>query len=297
MLALMESDIALKLALAVFMSGSLLEMGLRLPVARALAGLRAPLLLTYGGIFGFALGPAFALLIAHVMGIEAPYALGLALVGLTPCAPFLPALAKSADADEATVPAMMLFTALATITTLPLAVPLLSANLAVDAGRLARPLLIFIVLPLIFGMLTLAIAPRVAAAVRPLVHAVAILAAILALALSVVIYGEGFLSAVGSYAIAALLFYLIAIAAVSYLLSPGLDRDRRAVLVLAMSTRNVGAALAPLFATSAVDDRTIVMVVLAVPIQILVSFGAAVGLSAGGRVSREPGIGRPGPDT
>lgn len=281
----MDSTLALKLALAVFMSGSLFEMGMRLPAAKALAGLRAPLLLGYGALHGFVLGPVLGLLIAGAAGLDAPYALGLVLLGLTPCAPFLPTLAKSADGDEAAVPAMMLFTALATLAILPLALPAISADLSVDPVRLARPLLLFVVLPLALGMLGLAAAPLVAERVRPLVNVVALVAAAVSLALCVAIYGEGFLHAVGSRAILSLLLFLIAIAAISYLLSPGLERDRRAVLVLAMSTRNVGAALAPLFASIAVDDRTVVMVVLAVPMQILIAFGCATLLAVRGRAA------------
>lgn len=275
----MDSTIALKLALAVFMAGSLLEMGLRLPVGKALAGLRAPLLLGYAGVFGFILGPALALLIARILDLDAPYALGLVLVGLTPCAPFLPPLAKRAGGDDASVPALMLFVALVTIVLLPLVLPAISPGLSADPLRLARPLVLFIVLPLALGMLVLAVAPLLAAKIRPAVRFIALGAAVLALLLCAVIYGSGFLGAVGSHAIAALFVFLVAITAAPYLLSPGLDRDRRALLVLAMSTRNVGAALVPLFASSATDERAIVIVVLAVPMQILLAFAVAAWLS------------------
>ena len=280
---------ALKLTVVVFMAASLFETGLRLPVGKAVRGLRSARLLTYACVFGFVLGPVLAILIARLLGLDAPYTLGLVLLGLTPCAPFLPALAGRAGADNGAVPGMMLFCAIATIAILPLALPLVSPGLTIDPLRLARPLLLFIVLPLALGMLLLSIAPAMAEAVRSPVHRVAVAAALAALALCIVIYGAGFVGTVGSYAIAAQLVLLVAIAAASRFLSPGLDRERRTVLVLAMSTRNVGAALAPLFASADVDQRAVVMVVLGVPMQLLVSLGAVRWLAREGGATPRTG--------
>ncbi len=93
--------------------------------------------------------------------------------------------------------------------------------------------------------------------------------------LCVVIYGKGFIGAVGTYAIGTqILFFSVAIAA-SYCLSPGLTPGQKSVLSLGMSTRQLGAAFAPLFALSEVDQRALVMVALGVPMQTIVSLLAA----------------------
>lgn len=268
-------DLALLVALVVFMAGSLLEMGLRLPARDALAGLRAPLFLGYGLLFGFVVGPALALLVARVLPLEEPYAIGLVLLGLTPCAPFLPAMARRARGDEAAVPAMMLLAAIGTVALLPFAVPAISEDLTADPVAVARPLLLFVLLPLAVGIAVRTVAPGLALAVQPAVRAVAAVATVATLALCLVIYGADLVSTVGTYAIAAQVLFLVAITVAAYALSPGLARDRRAVLALGLSTRNVGAALAPLFGAAAIDDRAVVMVVLAVPIQILVALTAA----------------------
>jgi hypothetical protein len=61
-------------------------------------------------------------------------------------------------------------------------------------------------------------------------------------------------------------FFTVATAA-SYGLSFGLTQGQKSVLALGMSTRNLGAAFAPLFAITGIDERAIVMVALGVPMQ------------------------------
>lgn len=265
----------LKLCVAGFMTASLMEMGLRLPAARAVAGLRSTTLLAYAAVFGFLLSTLLAVALARLLMLEAPYALGLILIALTPCAPFLPLLSARAGGDDNVLPVLMLSTALATIAVLPLVLPLLSPELSIGRLDLAKPLFAFIIAPCLVGMTILSQAPRQAALVRRFAHRVAILAALAALLLCAFLYGKGFVGAVGSYAIGAQVLFFLALMVLTHLLTPGLDRGVRTVLVLAMATRNVGAALAPLFATRAIDERAIVMVILAIPIQVALTFAYA----------------------
>jgi len=95
------------------------------------------------------------------------------------------------------------------------------------------------------------------------------------LALCTVIFGEGFLGAIGSYAIGTQIVFFALATVGSYALGSGLPQSRRSVLVLGMSTRNLGAALAPLIALPGVDQRATVMVVLGVPMQVIFSLLAA----------------------
>ena len=55
----------------------------------------------------------------------------------------------------------------------------------------------------------------------------------------------------------------------SYWLGFGLPTDRKIVLSAGMATRNLGAALAPLFAVPDFDQRATVMVVLGFPLMVL----------------------------
>jgi BASS family bile acid:Na+ symporter len=73
----------------------------------------------------------------------------------------------------------------------------------------------------------------------------------------------------------------------TYALSFGLPQAQKSVLTLGISTRNLGAALVPLFAIPGVDQRAIVMVVIGVPMQMIASFLAARWLAR--RAIGEPG--------
>jgi len=71
-----------------------------------------------------------------------------------------------------------------------------------------------------------------------------------------------------------------------YWLGFGLPHEQKIVLSAGMATRNLGAALAPMFSVAGTDQRAMVMVVLALPIMVLFAvlpgrgFGRAASTSA-----------------
>ena len=83
------------------------------------------------------------------------------------------------------------------------------------------------------------------------------------------VFGEGFLLSVGKFATLALVLFLSGLTAISYWFSRGLSHAKRSVIALGLGSRNVGAALAPLVATTAIDQRAIVMVALSIPVMII----------------------------
>lgn len=267
--------ISLKLTLVVFMAGSLLGMGLGLRLEDASRGLRNPRFLVQGLVFAFLLGPLLAWLVARLLGLEQPYADGLLLLGLAPCAPFLPLLVERARGDMGHAPAMLVLTAAGTLVVMPLALPRLVPDLAVDAWTIARPLLWLMLLPLAVGLTVFRVAPAFAVSVQPAVRRATGIAAVALLAVCLVLYGRGFLGSVGSFATGAQFVFLGLLATAGYALPRGLGQGQRSVLALGLATRNVGAAAAPLLAATGIDERTMVMVVLGVPVQIVCSFLAA----------------------
>jgi bile acid:Na+ symporter, BASS family len=267
--------IALKIALVLFIAGSLFDLGLGLRLRDSLAGLRNPRFLGRVVLFGFVLGPLLAWALTRMLPLAQPYAVGLLLLGLTPCAPFLPVMVRRAQGDMTYAPAAMLVTAVGTVVMLPAAAPLMVTGLAVGAWTIARPLLLVVLLPLAAGMAILHMAPGLTAAIRPFVGKAAGIAAVLLLALCGLLFGRGFAETVGTFAIAAQALFFGLMTMASYRLAAGLGQRQRSVLSLAMCTRNTGAALAPLLSDVSVDERAIVMVVLAVPVQLVVALLAA----------------------
>ena len=92
-------DFALKLTLVVFMIGNLLDMGLKLQLSEALRDLRDVRFVSLSVLWGFVLLPGLAVAITMIIPMEPPHAMGLILLGMTPCAPFLPPMVERAKGD------------------------------------------------------------------------------------------------------------------------------------------------------------------------------------------------------
>jgi bile acid:Na+ symporter, BASS family len=258
-----------------FMVGNLLDMGLRLKLREAIGGLRNMRFVALSLLWGFILLPGLAYLLTVVVPMEPPYAIGLLLLGLAPCAPFLPPMVDRARGDTGYTAAFMLLTSVVTVGYMPLAVPVLVKGFSAGAWTIAKPLLFFLLLPLAIGVAIQFRSVSVASKLQPFVKKATAIDTLLMLGLCVVVYGNAFLGLVGSYAIGVQSLFFSVAAVGPYLLSFGLPPGQKSVLSLGMCTRNIGAALAPLFAAPDVDQRAIVMVAFGVLMQATFSFVAA----------------------
>lgn len=274
----MMSDLlkyTLHVALVSFMLGSLVDVGLKLDVRDAWAALHDKRFVISSALLGFVVGPLLALFITRVFALPEPYALGLLLLGLTPCAPFLPLLSDVAKANPAYAAAFIVIAALGTIIVMPIAVPFVAPNLHVGAGVIARPLLLLVLAPFVVGIAVRGLSTRWADRCDPIVRKLVALNIVILLSVAVLQNWQDMLSAVGTWAIAAQFIYYCGLAVCSYGLSFGLPYDKRSVVTLGVSTRNVGAALAPLSAVPDADPRSSTMCILAACITLLVGFAVA----------------------
>ena len=268
-------QILLKLSLVIFMVGNLLDMGLRLKLREALGGLRNVNFVVQSVLWGFVLCPALAWLLTKIIPLDPPYAMGMILLGMTPCAPFLPMMVEKARGNLAYSAAFMLLASVVTVVYMPLAVPVMVEGLTADAWTIAKPLLFYIILPLAIGMAIQRASAPLAARLQPTIKKTTGIDTILMLVLCLVVYGKEFIGAMGTYAFGTQILFFSAATAAAYALSFGLPQAQKSVLALGMSTRNIGAAIAPLFAIPDVDQRAIVMVVIGVPMQTIASLLAA----------------------
>ncbi len=273
-------DKLLKLSLVIFMVGNLLDMGLRLKMNEALAGLRNVRFVSLSIIWGFFLCPALAYLLVRIIPLNPFYGMGMVLLGMAPCAPFLPPMVEKARGNMGYAAAFMLIASIVTVAYMPLAVPILVKGLSASAWTIAKPLVQFLLIPLAIGMLIQRFMPRTANWIQPDVKHVTTVDTILMLVLCVIIYGKEFASTLGTYAIATQIMFFAISTIGSYVLSFGLLPGQRSVISLGMATRNLGAAFAPLFAMPDVDRQAIVMVALGVPMQTIFSLLMAIWLGS-----------------
>ncbi len=268
-------NLLLQITLVIFMVGNLLDMGLRLKLREALDSLRNVRFVVLSLLWGFVLCPALGWLLTKIIPLEQPYAIGMVLLGMAPCAPFLPAMVDKARGNLAYAAAFMLLASVVTVVYMPLAVPVMVEGFTADAWTIAKPLVIFLMVPLAIGMAIPRASEPAAARLQPIVKKATGIDTLLMLLLCVIVYGKGFAGAAGSYAFGTqILFFSVATAA-TYGLSFGLPQGQKSVLALGMSTRNLGAAFAPLFAVPDIDQRAIVMVAIGVPMQTIASLLAA----------------------
>ncbi len=281
-------NLLLQITLVIFMVGNLLDMGLRLKLREALDSLRNVRFAVLSLLWGFVLCPALGWLLTKIIPLEQPYAIGMILLGMAPCAPFLPAMVDKARGNLAYAAAFMLLASVVTVVYMPLAVPVIVKGFTADAWTIAKPLVIFLMVPLAIGMAIQRASAPAAARLQPIVKRATGLDTLLMLVLCVIVYGKGFAGAAGSYAFGTqILFFSVATAA-TYGLSFGLPQGQKSVLALGMSTRNLGAAFAPLFAVPDIDQRAIVMVAIGVPMQTIASLLAARWFARRGVASHQP---------
>ena len=259
-----------KISLAIFMAGSLLEMGLRISVPDAFRGLRSVRFVAYALVWSFVICPALAYAITLVIPLEAPYAIGLILLGMAPCAPFVPLMVDKAKGDLGFTAAFMVLASVGTVVCMPFTVPLLAKGLTASAWAIAKPLLIVVLLPMAVGVIIRRTADAFASKIMPLAKKAAGIAGALWAVLCLIIYGKGLLGVAGSFAVASQLLFFGVVFAATYWLGLGLPYEQKIVLSIGVTTRNLGACLTPLLSVPDMDQRATLMIVLALPIMVIV---------------------------
>jgi bile acid:Na+ symporter, BASS family len=263
--------IAFKVSLAIFMAGNLLDMGLRLSLPDAIRGLRDLRFVGYTLVWSFVLCPALAYGITLVIPLDPPYAVGLLLLGMAPCAPFVPMLVEKAKGDLGYTAAFMLLASVGTVVCMPFTVPLLTKGLSASPWAIAKPLLLVVLLPMAAGVIFRRRSEALAAKAQPIVKKLAGLAGLVWCLLCLVMYGKGLLGVMGELAVLSqvVLFGIICLG--TYWLGFGLRHEQKIVLSVGVTTRNLGACLTPLLAVPDMDQRATLMLVLSLPIMVIVA--------------------------
>lgn len=250
----------MQIGVLLFMIGSLAGVGLRVVPRDVIRPLQHGRFLAICLVTCWLVCPVVAMVTLWVVPLAQPYAAGLLLLSLAPCAPFAPAMVRTARGDTSYLAAFMVFSTVTTVIFMPVGVPLL-LGVSISPWRIARPLLSFVLVPLVIGMTVSELYPRAAAWLRPKVERVTAASALVMFVPIVVLYGRGVVSAVGERAILAQVMFLLAITIVTHVLGSPLRGDQRSVVTLGICTRNLGAALAPISAV-AEDDRGVVMIAI-----------------------------------
>jgi BASS family bile acid:Na+ symporter len=284
----------LKITVVIFMAGNLLELGLRLNLKEALRGLRDARFVTLSVLWAFVLCPGLAYGLTRVIPLTPPYAMGLILLGLAPCAPLLPMMADKARGDLNYAASFILLASVGTVIYMPIMVPVMVKGLTVSAWAVAKPMLVLVLIPLVIGVLVQSWSASTASLIQPFIKKGTGLDTLIMLILVVVIYGKGFIGSIGTYAIGTQVIFFSLITAASYALGFGMPQRQKSVLSLGICTRNCGSALAPLFVVPNADQSAIVMVSLGIPMMFgFAALAARVFAARAGRPLSEKSVAGP----
>ena len=263
------------IAVVIFTVSNIGAMGLGLNLREALRDLRSIRTVGLILVWGWVVGPALAWLIGSLLPLSEGHAAGLLLISLAPTAPFFSLMVSKARGDMSFAAAFMLLTTIGTVLLLPLLAPLFIPGITVDAWSLAKPLIVLVFLPLVIGGAIRAFAPSVAQTMLPVAHKIGKVFLLIALVLTLVLYGSEMLGAVGSFAPGAQVLFLVVITALSYTIGLGLEQQQRSAMALGMCTRKIAAIFAAFFGIANPPEGLFVMIVLVVPLAAIIADVAA----------------------
>ena len=140
--------------------GSMFGMGLGLTVPQIVTPLKNVRLVVLALLANFVLVPLLAYVISLIIPLDDALKIGLMVLALSAGAPFLILEARGAKANLGLAVGVMTLLMVVTIFFLPLVLPLLLTGVEVDAGAIAKSLIVLMLVPLILGLLVRANAAR-----------------------------------------------------------------------------------------------------------------------------------------
>jgi BASS family bile acid:Na+ symporter len=254
--------------LLIFVVSSMLAVGLSLTVREILLPLRNHRLVSLALLANFVLMPLAAFVIARLLRLDEPLGSALLLLGTAAGAPFLPKLAIVAKGSLAFAVGLMVTLMVLTVGYMPLVLPLLLEGVSVDPSKIARSLVLLMLIPLVAGLAVKNRYKEVAARVAPLLNRVSTLSLVLLIVLLLVTNVQNIADLFGTRGILASILFLLASFGTGWLLGgPGLET--RGVLALGTAQRNIAAALV-VGGQNFSDPKVVVMVAVVAIVGLLV---------------------------
>jgi len=248
-------------AVVVFVVSSTLGVGLSLTVGQILAPLKNARLVVLSLAANFVLAPLVALGLWRVLGLDEPLGIGLLLCGLAAGAPFLIKLAEFAKADLAFAVGLMVLLMVVTVGYLPLALPFFLEGITVNPVKIARSLVVLMLIPLGVGLLVRARRPGAAGRIRPAVGWISNITMILVVVLTMAGHFKSVLPVFGTFGVLATVVYTVVCAGTGWLLG-GPAKSTRGVLALGTAQRNAAAAF--VVAGQNFDDAKVIVMITVV---------------------------------
>ena len=250
-------------AMLCFVVSSMLAMGAGLTVSQISEPLRSVRLVALALLANFVLMPLCALALAKLLWLDEPFGVGLLLLGCAAGAPFLPKLAELARGNLAFAVGAMVLLMVVTVGYLPIVLPLLLPGVTVDPWKIARSLVLLMLLPLAAGLALKALHEDFARRAKPVLDWLSNVSLILLVLLITAANIDKVLQVFGTRGILAGLLFIALGFGIGWLLG-GPDASTKRVMALGTGQRNIAAAL--VVASQSFSDPKVVVMVIVVAI-------------------------------
>ena len=250
-------------AMLAFVVSSMLAVGLSLTVAQILAPLRSVRVASFALLANFVLMPLAALAIARLLRLDQPLGVALLLLGTAAGAPFLPKLVGVAKGDLAFSVGLMVMLMVLTVGYMPLVLPQLLEGVSVDPLKIAKSLLLLMLLPLAVGLALKARLEAAATRARPVLDRISSLSLVVLIVLLLATNIKNVISLFGTRGILASLIFLLVGFGIGWFLG-GPRSATRSVMALGTSQRNIAAALVVGGQNFTVTNVIVMVVVVAI---------------------------------
>ena len=261
---------AIPATMFVFVVSSMLAVGLSLTVGQIIAPLRNGKLVALALLGNFVLMPLGAFVVARLLWLDEPLRVALLLLSTAAGAPFLPMLAGIAKGNLAFAVGLMVLLMVVTVGYMPLLLPLLLKGVSVDPTKIARSLVLLMLLPLALGLGVKARYALAAARVRPFLDRVSTLSLAFLTVLIVAVNINNLVALFGTRGVLASILFLCVGVGIGWFLGGPLP-DTRGVMALGTAQRNIAAALV-VGGQNFDDPKVVVMVVVVAIVGLLVLF-------------------------
>jgi BASS family bile acid:Na+ symporter len=246
----------------------MLAVGVSLTVRQILEPLRNGKVVFLALLANFLLMPLGALAIARLLKLDEPLGVALLLLGAAAGAPFLPKLAGIAKSNLAFAVGLMVLLMVLTVAYMPLVLPLLLEGVSVNPMKIARSLVLLMLLPLGIGLWLKARLSSIADRIRGPLNRTSSLSLTVLIVLLLVTNVRNVIGLFGTRGILASILFLVVGAAIGWFLG-GASFEIKGVLALGTAQRNIAAALV-VGGQNFKDPNVLVMVVVVAVVGLLI---------------------------
>jgi predicted Na+-dependent transporter len=266
-------EVITKIAMLVFVVGSMAAMGLGLTIARITLPLRDLRLVLGLLVVNFLVVPAAAIAAARLLPMEEAAATSVVLIGCVAGAPFLPKLAQLSHSNLATAVGVMVLLMVTTIVYAPIVVPLAVPGATVDAWEIAQSLVLFMLIPLAVGLVVRMRLPELADDWMGKAAHASSSGLLLGIGSALMLTWREVIGSIGTWVFLGMAVILVTGLLVGWLAWFGRPSGDRTLLGLATANRNIAAAL--VIAASIGGDVVVYTLVgaLTIPVVLIVLAG------------------------